>query len=835
MRPTEPAPLKSNGGARASLRHSEAEQRAAHLKVTSMRVELDLTDPAATTFSSRATIQFESRTAKTFVEFRGRELRSAILNGVELDRDGWRDGRLPLAGLAPANTLVVQGEMAYSSDGEGLHRHVDPEDRRTYLYAMSFLDAAPRWFACFDQPDLKAPYVFDVAAPTEWTVLGNGPSRLVGPGRWQIVPNGPLATYFTTLVAGPYASVYDEHDGIRLGLHVRATLRDRLLAESPDILTVTKRCFDYYHGRFGTRYPFGEYHQAFVPDFNAGAMENPGCVTFRDHFIYRGRTTKADRGRRAGVIAHEMAHQWFGDLVTMRWWDDLWLNESFAEYMAHRCCSEATDYPLWTEFGIVRKDWGAIADQAPSTHPVAGNGADDAVTALQDFDGISYAKGAAVLKQLAAYLGEEVFFRGLRSYFDRYAFANASLGDLIDAWSAAGGAGLDRWVRSWLQTTGMDTIDVGGLPPDVSVIKIAADPEARRSHAITVGAIDRRGAITGVVEVIIDGPLVRVDVPAATALVLPDLRDATWAKIRFGLQDWSGVAAVLPTLADETASVVIYNAIRDAVRDAVLTPALAIEVIANSVPATPSDLILASVLHFAQDQLAGVYCPVPQRLRRLARVHALARQILADCVPGSDRQLTAFRLAVRSAGDWQLLNRWYRGSVLPEGLGLDPELSWEIVERAATLVDDPSMINDALARDPSASAHVHAARARAALPNAKAKDAAWTALMQPSPLTPYELYAIAEGFFEPGQEELTDLYVRRYFAEIGATAEFRTGWSLGAVAGRAYPSLAASPATLELANQVLAGPLVAPLRRALLDGTDALRRAVASLTRFERG
>jgi aminopeptidase N len=825
--------LINSGGVQISLRRSEAEQRAAHLKIVGMRVELDLTDPSAATFGSRTTIRFESRSPETFIEFRGRELNSAVLNGVELDPGAWRVGRLPLAGLAPVNTLVVRGQMAYSSDGEGLHRHVDPEDRRTYLYAMSFLDAAPRWFACFDQPDLKAPYVFDIAAPADWTVLGNGPSRLRGPGRWQVVPRGPLATYFTTLVAGPYASVYDEHDGIPLGLHVRASLRDRLLAEAPDILTVTKQSFDYYHQRFEARYAFGEYHQAFVPDFNAGAMENPGCVTFRDHFIYRGRTTEADRGRRAGIIAHEMAHQWFGDLVTMRWWDDLWLNESFAEYLAHRCCSEATDYPLWTEFGIVRKDWGAIADQAPSTHPVAGNGAEDAATALQDFDGISYAKGAAVLKQLATYLGEEVFLAGLRSYFDHYGFANASLRDLVDAWSAAGGTKLDHWVRSWLQTTGMDIIDVRGAAPDVSVIKIDAGAEARRSHAITVGAIDGRGVITTAADAILDNVPVRVTVPTDTAVIIPDLRDATWAKIRFGPQDWSGLAAVLPLVADEIATVVIYNAIRDAVRDAAFAPALAIEVIASSVPTAGSDLIMASVLHFAQDQLAGAYCQVPNRLRRLARVHTLAQQILAGSVPGSDRQLTAFRLAVRSAQDWQLLSRWYRGSALPEGLGLDPELSWEIVERAAALLDDPSLITDALLRDPSASAHVHAARARAALPSTEAKQAAWATLMRPSSLTPYEIYAVAEGFFEPGQEELTDPYVHRYFAEIAATAEFRAGWSLGAVAARAYPSLAASPATLQLANQALAGPLAPPLRRALLDGTDALRRAVASLSRFD--
>ena len=262
---------------------------------------------------------------------------------------------------------------------------------------MSFLNAAPRWFACFDQPDLKSGYEMTVHAPPEWTVLGNGPSTCAVPGQWRIVPTAPLSTYFVTLVAGPYASVFDQHSvnglDIRLGLHVRASLARQLQDEAADLLEVTRASFDYYHRVFGVDYPFGEYHQAFVPDFNAGAMENPGCVTLRDQFIYRSRATAAERASRAGVVAHEMAHMWFGDLVTMRWWDDLWLNESFAEYVAHRCCTEATRYELWTEFGIVRKDWGAVADQAPSTHPVAGNGADDAISALQDFDGISYAKG----------------------------------------------------------------------------------------------------------------------------------------------------------------------------------------------------------------------------------------------------------------------------------------------------------------------------------------------------------------------------------------------------------------------------------------------------------
>ena len=818
-------------GSWISLRRTEAGQRAAQLRVTSMVVELDLTEPDTTTFGSRTTIEFASSAPDTFVDFRGAELRSVVLNGADLDRDAWQDGRIALAGLTPTNTLVVQGRMEFSHDGEGLHRHVDPEDGRTYLYAMSFLDAAPRWFACFDQPDLKSPYVFVVDAPADWTVLGNGPAEQIEPGRWRIVPTGPLASYFTTLVAGPYASVYDEHDGIRLGLHVRAALADRLQAEAPDMITVSKQCFDYYHRQFGARYPFGEYHQAFVPDFNAGAMENPGCVTFRDHFVYRGRTTSTDRARRAGVIAHEMAHQWFGDLVTMRWWDDLWLNESFAEYLAHRCCTEATDYPLWTEFGILRKDWGAVADQSPSTHPVAGNGSVDAAAALQDFDGISYAKGAAVIKQLVAYLGERTFLGGLRSYVDRFRYRNASFADLMESWTAAGARDLDGWAQSWLRTSGMDTIDVAGSPPDVVIETVHAG--GARRHAVTVGAVERSGAITASLDALVDGAgPASVAVPVDTVLVLPDRYDDTWAKIRFGPDGWSRVAEVLPALADETATVVIYNAIRDAVRDAALAPARALELIINGLPATRSDVIMASVLHFAHDQLAGTYCRVVDRPDRLTRVHELARRLLGGSEPGSDRQLTAFRLCVRTAADRDLLHRWYAETGLPDRLTLDPELAWEIVERAATLGDERSLVDHALDRDPSASGHVHAARARASLPSPEAKRAAWTGLMRPSAAAPYELYAIAEGFFRAGQEQLTGPYVERYFDEITETAEFRTGWALGAVASRAYPWLAADPATLDRAYRVLAGDLVGPLRRALLDGTDALRRAAASLTRF---
>ena len=664
-------------------------------------------------------------------------------------------------------------------------------------------------------------------------MLGNGPSQSLAPDSWRIVQQTPLSTYLVTLVAGPYASVLDEHDGIRLGLHVRRSLAEQLGEQAADMFTVTKQCLDYYHRTFTTRYPFGEYHQAFVPDFNAGAMENPGCVNVRDTFLFRGRATHTDRASRAGLIAHEMAHMWFGDVVTMRWWDDLWLNESFAEYMAHRCCADATDYPLWIEFGVIRKDWGSVADQSPSTHPVAGNGSADAASALQDFDGISYAKGAAVIKQLVAYLGDSVFLGGLDTYFDRYRFGNATFGELIECWSQAGAVDLPSWADRWLRTTGMDTIDVVGKPPAVAVVKTSTPASLlSRSHALCVGSIDAGGAATASDEAIVADTRVPITVPADALLVIPDLCDDTWAKVRFGPDGWSQVAAALPGITDELAAVVIYNAIRDAVRDAALAPARALDMICGGLGPCRSDVILASVGAFAQSQLAGAYCPVAERSERVAQVHSLARQVLADSEPGSDHQLTAFRLAVRSAGDVDLLRRWYRGDRLPEGLALDPELVWDIVERSSVLADDSQLIAHTLDRDPTAAAHVHAARARAALPNGEAKKAAWSLLMRPSAASAQEISATAEGFFAPNQPELVKSYVPRYFSEVGDTAQFRTGWPLGEVAARAYPWAAATPDTLHVAEQRLAGELATPLRRALVDGTDRIRRAVRSLAAF---
>ena len=405
-------------------------------------------------------------------------LHEVRLNGRALDVAGLTDGRFVLPNLAEDNEVVVRAAMAYSRDGQGLHRAVDPADGEAYLYGHAFLAAAPRMFGCFDQPDLKAPFTVTVATPPHWTVVGNGAATHTETGRWELAVTPPLATYFVTVCAGPYVTRRAEHDGIPLAIHARRSLEGPLDRWADEVFTLTRQGLDRYHGLFGLRYAFGEYHQVFVPEFNAGAMENPGCVTIRDDRLFRGTTTDDALLIRARTIEHELAHMWFGDLVTMQWWDDLWLNESFAEYMAHTTLVHATKFhEAWTSFGIVRKTWGYAAERRPSTHPVAGSPALDAASALQDFDGISYAKGASVIRQLVAYLGEEASTAGVAAYLREHAYGNGTFADLVRALEQASGRDLGAWCDAWLRTADRDRLRVETVVED-GVGRIGAAPPA---------------------------------------------------------------------------------------------------------------------------------------------------------------------------------------------------------------------------------------------------------------------------------------------------------------------------------------------------------------------
>jgi aminopeptidase N len=825
-----------------SLTAAEARERARTIGVQSYTVDLDLTG-GPETFGSVTTIRFRCGRpgASTFLDVRPHRLHAVRLNGEDLDPGAWRDGRLRLHGLAEHNQVQVSAEMAYSHDGEGLHRSVDPADGRVYLYAMSFLDAAPRIFACFDQPDLKAAYSLTVSTPPDWTVAGNGAARQVAPGRWRLAETRPLSTYLVTLVAGPYHCVRAEHDGIPLGLHVRQSLAAHLDRDAEEILTVTRQAFDAYHRLFGIRYPFGEYHQAFVPEFNAGAMENPGCVTLRDTMVFRSRVTEGERGNRARTIVHEMAHQWFGDLVTMRWWDDLWLNESFAELLAHRVCAAATDFAdAWVDFAFTRKRWGIDADQRPTTHPVAGNGAADTARALENFDGISYAKGAAVLKQLNAHLGDEVFLGGLRRYVERHAYGNATLADLLSAWAEAGAADVHAWAAQWLRLPGVDTLRADEDAAGAVLLRRTAPPSfpAQRPHTLTVAALGADSA-PDEAPVVVREDTTPVGLPgrAGARLVVPDAHDDTWAKVRLGAGTVTALPRLLPRVTDPVTRAVVWNALTYAVDDAELDPRTVLAVLEAALPHEDQDIALSALLGWATGTLRGRYLPPGAAEDRLA---ALAESVLRRSPPGTGAQVAAARGVVACATRPDRLSVWLHGDA-PPGLAMDADMRWTVLHRLAVLgAVGAADIDAELARDRSAEGAVHAARCRAALPSPQAKAAAWRLITEDDTVGNYVLYATCEGFWAPEQLDLTWPYVARYFAEIPATAGLRSGWVVGETTRLAYPVYAVADETLAAAEQALDGgqghDLGPGVRRSLADRTHDLRRALAVRRRFaDRG
>jgi aminopeptidase N len=832
-----------------SLTRAEASARAAIIDVDAYEVDLDLTG-GAETFRSRTVLRFHAEPgATTFVEFEPVRLISARLNGVELEPAAIAEQRLTLAGLAAGNELVVEAEMGYSNTGEGLHRFVDPADEQVYLYAHMFLDGARRIMPCFDQPDLKATFTLGVTAPDGWLVAAN--EALATPqagGRWQFAPSKPLATYFVTLIAGPYHARTDSHDGIPLVLYCRQSLAEFLDAEADELFTVTKQCLDRYHQVFDERYPFGHYQQAFVPEFNFGAMENPGLVIFRDEFIYRSAVTDSERELRANVVAHEMAHMWFGDLVTMAWWDDLWLNESFAEFCGTQTAALATRFDqTWTTFAMGDKAWGMRADQRPSTHPVAPSEVADTALALLNFDGISYAKGASVLKQLVAWVGEEAFFAGLNEHFAAHRYGNATLADLLGALSKASGRDLSGWAEVWLRRAQVNTLraevtrDERGAYAQVTIVQTAPESyPTLRPHRLGVGLYDH-GADGAVVcrrriEVDLD-PAVdggRTPVPELTGEKAADLLllndgDLTYAKIRLDDASMAAVPLVLPVLDDSLARAVIWAATLDAVVDGERPVSELVTQLLAALPNEREVVIVEDVLRTTRG-LVDRYSTPETRPVALEMIAQACSRMLAAAPPGGSRQLAAVRGLIGASVDVGRLRGWLDGDEVPPGLAVDTDLRWSILYRLVVLgAAGPAEIDAEFDRDRSATGEQSAARCRAAVPTAEAKAAAWQTILVDTTSSNRIVEAVAAGFWQPEQLTLTDAYTERYFAEMPEMMRVRTGWTAERVALAAYPSLVVEPRTRQLAADLLARPDVSTiLRRVVTDADDDVRRALAA-------
>ncbi len=849
-----------------NLTRDQAVERAALVTVDNYRISLDLTDgggkPGERTFRSVTTVEFDALAgADTYIDLAADSIRSATLNGRDIDVSGYDESTgIPLTGLAQHNVLVVDADCSYSNTGEGLHRFVDPVDGEVYLYSQFETADAKRMFACFDQPDLKATFDIMVTAPLDWRVISNGATGHVhGEGdahAHTFVTTPRMSTYLVALIAGPYAhwsdTYSDEHGDIPLGLYCRKSLAEFM--DDERLFTQTKQGFGFYHNNFGVPYAFGKYDQLFVPEFNAGAMENAGAVTFLEDYVFRSKVTRASYERRAETVLHEMAHMWFGDLVTMQWWDDLWLNESFATFASVLCQAEATEFKeAWTTFANAEKSWAYRQDQLPSTHPVAADIPDLAAVEV-NFDGITYAKGASVLKQLVAYVGLEEFLAGLRDYFRDHAFGNATFGDLLGALEKASGRDLSGWGRQWLKTTGLNTlradfdVDADGRFTRFAISQSGAKPGAgeTRVHRLAVGIYDDDGS----------GKLVRVhreeldvegettEVPALQGLsrgklVLVNDDDLTYCSLRLDPVSLETVLTRIADIAEPLPRTLAWSAAWEMTREAEMKARDFVSLVSGGVHAETEVGVAQRLLMQAQTALGSYADPqwagaegwpsFADRLLELAR----------GAEGGSDHQLAyvnALCGSVLSPQHTDVLKALLDGDPADSGLAglvVDTDLRWRIVTALAAAGESDSdgpatpFIDAEAKRDPTAAGQRHAAQASAARPQAAVKEAAWQQVIEDDTLANITARSIIAGFVRPGQDELLAPLRPKYFGAISGVWERRSSEVAQTVVIGLYPSWDISQAGLDAADEFLADPEVPPaLRRLVLEGRAGVERAL---------
>jgi aminopeptidase N len=846
-----------------NLTRDEARERARLLRVTSYDITLDL-GVDQPTFRSTTVARFSATEpgADSFIDLVAPAVHEIVLNGRPLEVAEVFDGtRVRLPALAAENELRIVADASYMNTGEGLHRFVDPVDKETYLYSQFEVADARRVFAVFDQPDLKATFSFTVTAPDHWEIVSNSPTpspeaARAGRATWRFAPTPRLASYVTALVAGPYHAVRGEltsRDGrtVPLGVFVRRSLAEHLDAD--EILDVTRRGFEFFESMFDLPYPFEKYDQLFVPEFNAGAMENAGAVTFLEAYVFRSKVPDAMVERRALTILHELAHMWFGDLVTMRWWDDLWLNESFAEYASTVAMAEATRWrAAWTTFSSMEKSWAYRQDQLPSTHPIVAD-----IRDLEDvevnFDGITYAKGASVLKQLVAWVGREHFEEGLRRYFRAHSWGNTELGDLLDELEETSGRDLRAWSRLWLEQAGVTTlrpeltVDDAGTITSLAVLQeVPEDHPVQRPHRLAVGAYDLVGSDgdvrlerTARIELDVDGE--RTEVPELVGRRRPDLlllndEDLAYAKIRLDDASLATVIAHLDAFSESLPRTLVWAAAWDMTRDAEMAGRDFVELVLDNVAAeTDSSVVLVLLRQLASAVRLFV---APEHREAVAvetadRLHALARAAQG----GSDAQLQLVKAFASHAVTPEQLDAvagLLDGTSPLPGLEVDTDLRWDLLGslvaggRAAE-----SDIDAELDRDDTATGRRAAAAARAARPDPAAKAEAWASVVDSEDLPNAVQASVIAGFGRVHDTRLLEPFVEPYFEALRRVWETRTNEIAQQIVVGLYPTLLATPETLERTDawlERLDGEVPA-LRRLVVESRDGVARALRAQER----
>ncbi|MFC8663282.1 aminopeptidase N [Streptomyces sp. NPDC057199] len=847
-----------------NLTREEAQQRAKLLTVDSYEIDLDLSGAQGEggTYRSVTTVRFDSAEtgAESFIDLVAPAVHEVTLNGDSLDpAEVFKDSRIALSGILEGrNILRVVADCAYTNTGEGLHRFVDPVDQQAYLYTQFEVPDARRVFASFEQPDLKATFQFTVKAPSGWTVISNSPTPEPKDDIWVFEPTPRISTYITALILGPYHSVHSvyEKDGqsVPLGIYCRPSLAEFL--DSDAIFEVTRQGFEWFQEKFDYAYPFKKYDQLFVPEFNAGAMENAGAVTIRDQYVFRSKVTDAAYEVRAATILHELAHMWFGDLVTMEWWNDLWLNESFATYAEAACQAYAPQsrWPhSWTTFANSMKTWAYRQDQLPSTHPIMAeiNDLDDV---LVNFDGITYAKGASVLKQLVAYVGEDEFFQGVQAYFKRHAFGNTRLSDLLGALEETSGRDLKTWSKAWLETAGINVLrpeietDANGvitafaIRQEAPALPAGAKGESTlRPHRIAVGLYDLdddsgkllRDDENGRIELDVDGELTAVPELVGRrrpAVILLNDDDLSYAKVRLDEQSLAFVTEHLGDFESSLPRALCWASAWDMTRDAELATRDYLSLVLSGI-GKESDIGVVQSLHRQVKLAIELYADPTAREALLTRWTDATLAHLKSAAAGSDHQLAwarAFAATARTPEQLDLLEGLLDGRETIEGLAVDTELRWAFVQQLAAVGRfDEAEIAGEYERDRTAAGERHATSARAARPTEEAKSEAWASVVESDKLPNAVQEAVIGGFVQTGQRELLAPYTDKYFAAVKDVWDSRSHEMAQQIVVGLYPSVQVSEETLRKTDEWLASAEPGPaLRRLISESRAGVERAL---------
>ncbi|WP_124055107.1 aminopeptidase N [Arcanobacterium ihumii] len=838
-----------------NLSRVEAAERAALVTTHSYRVELDLT--GTETFTSRSTIKFSAKEgASTFVDLIAKSVEKISLNGREVSVENYQGSRIVLSELADENELVVEAVCEYSHTGEGLHRAIDPADGQAYLYSQFEVPDSRRMYAVFEQPDLKANFTFVVTTPDHWNVFSVSPTpepELLGDGiaRWEFTPTETISSYLTCIVAGPYQGVegsYTSVDGrtIPMGVYVRESLHEYLDGE--EIIEITKAGMPFFEKAFDQPYPFRKYDQIFVPEYNAGAMEHPGCVTILDDYIFRSRPSEAIIERRAITVLHELAHMWFGDLVTMKWWDDLWLNESFAEYMSHVATAETTRWTdAWVTFNSSEKSWAQAQDQLPSTHPIAAD-IRDLEDVMVNFDGITYGKGASVFQQLVAYVGWKGFITGVQKYLAKKAWGNATLNDLLVELEAASGRDLKEWSKLWLEESGINILkpeieEEAGIITSLSIRQESDGRSSLRHHRIGIGGyslvdgkyervahteLDIAGELTGVKE--FEG-IKRPD------LILINDGDLAYAKVRLDEVSLANAVENINSFTDRLARTLVLFSAWDMCRDGEMPATDFAHLILKAVETEDHGTVLRTILNQLTTATNLYSAPTNRESLQLEVGNHLAK-IAQTTEPGSDRQLQIATSAVTLAyTDEQLdfIAGWLDGIAVPDGLVMDNAMRWSVIQRLAIAgrVTEDDVEAERLERDNTASGAVAAARARASIANSAAKERAWRDLTGGE--VPNSVQRGLALGFSGGDAALLVPFVEKYFATVEQQWAERTKEIASNMISYSFPTKLAGRTDLGIdivtygkewiSNHSNAAPAMLRLVSEALDGA---RRAIAA-------